>query len=536
MRTAARAMSTVRGLGKDESGMTLGLTMVMIVLIGVMGAGLLTFVSTDLNTVLEVNRGQRAFEVADAGVGVAKRQLTLDCQASSTCIDHYDDLNGGVVGTQDYQWSAVRGGVTLNDLNGDSDPEDYVTVRIDYRYLTDDFKVVSTGNYGVAKRKIEAIFKGVGGAGTGSGIGHPVYYTPSSIKILGPTVTLKGISMFSTRDILMPDLSSYTAFKDDYEGASGGVFHVPNTKDDLGDWNSTAYPAATRGFWNTVGRLGRPGWKSPCDKSSKGCEQPGFAAQGKICSFTSTSPGTDLGRCGSSPSIADGVYGYDSTTGPRIAPLDFVTGYPEACPTAADPANPRLLATRGNNLTFCAKNPVTKNPNDADTIAYPFPRPTPNDLRLRGYAQETGNYYKGTAPNWDGVTWGDNKVIFIDAENSTLPFTTSNSANNKGILVVWCGDLQLNAKFQGIILNLYGNDLPGATTCGPERGIFKNNGQDFSGWLYAEGGTATKAGVELAPNSSVGPLPGATWNFYNDAFSGGPPTSFQIHGWRELYQ
>jgi hypothetical protein len=53
--------------------MTMGLAMMMILLIGVMGAGLLTFVSKDLNTVLEVNRGQRAFEVADAGIGVAKQ-------------------------------------------------------------------------------------------------------------------------------------------------------------------------------------------------------------------------------------------------------------------------------------------------------------------------------------------------------------------------------------------------------------------------------------------------------------------------------
>ena len=55
--------------------MTMALAIMMIVLIGVMGAGLLTFVSRDLNTVIEENRGQRAFEVADAGIEAAKRQL-----------------------------------------------------------------------------------------------------------------------------------------------------------------------------------------------------------------------------------------------------------------------------------------------------------------------------------------------------------------------------------------------------------------------------------------------------------------------------
>ena len=68
-------MRTARRLVKDESGMTMALAVIMIVLIGVMGAGLLTFVSRDLNTVIEENRGQRAFEVADAGIAAAKRQL-----------------------------------------------------------------------------------------------------------------------------------------------------------------------------------------------------------------------------------------------------------------------------------------------------------------------------------------------------------------------------------------------------------------------------------------------------------------------------
>jgi hypothetical protein len=32
-------------------------------------------------------------------------------------------------------------------------------------------------------------------------------------------------------------------------------------------------------------------------------------------------------------------------------------------------------------------------------------------------------------------------------------------------------------------------------------------------------------------------LPNANrWSFFNDAFTGIPPTSFQIKGWRELYE
>ena len=68
----------IQRLARDESGMTMGLAIMMILLISVMGAGLPTFVSRDLNSVIEENRGQRAFEVADAGIEAVKRQLASD--------------------------------------------------------------------------------------------------------------------------------------------------------------------------------------------------------------------------------------------------------------------------------------------------------------------------------------------------------------------------------------------------------------------------------------------------------------------------
>lgn len=71
---------------RDESGMTMALVVVMIVLIGVMGAGLLTFVQRDLENVIEVNRGQKAVEVADVGVQAAKRQLI-----ANSFPDQYND-------------------------------------------------------------------------------------------------------------------------------------------------------------------------------------------------------------------------------------------------------------------------------------------------------------------------------------------------------------------------------------------------------------------------------------------------------------
>jgi type II secretory pathway component PulK len=65
----------VRRVVEDESGMVMGLAVIMVALIGVIGAGLLTLVVTDLHATIEANRGQRAFEMADAGVEVAKARL-----------------------------------------------------------------------------------------------------------------------------------------------------------------------------------------------------------------------------------------------------------------------------------------------------------------------------------------------------------------------------------------------------------------------------------------------------------------------------
>jgi hypothetical protein len=73
----------------DESGMTMGLTVIMLLLIGVMGAGLLTFVSRDLNSVLQANQGGQAQEMADAGLSAAKRHLSI----MDALPSHYETAN-----------------------------------------------------------------------------------------------------------------------------------------------------------------------------------------------------------------------------------------------------------------------------------------------------------------------------------------------------------------------------------------------------------------------------------------------------------
>src|SRR5215212_6545970 len=103
-------MKIARRFVKDESGMTLALAIMMIVLIGVMGAGLLSFVNRDLNTVVEENRGQRAFEMADAGVNAARRQLASDCANNTGCQTNYNDPTSPFSGAEDKSWSEAKGG------------------------------------------------------------------------------------------------------------------------------------------------------------------------------------------------------------------------------------------------------------------------------------------------------------------------------------------------------------------------------------------------------------------------------------------
>src|SRR5215204_4022368 len=516
-------MRTARRLLKDESGMTMGLAVIMIVLLGVMGAGLLTFVSRDLNTVVEENRGQRAFEVADAGIGVAKRQLSLDCATNITCKDHYDD-GASVVGPQDFQWSAARGGQTLNDLDETDSTSDSVNVTI--RHLDSatgayDFRVISTGTYGPAKRKIEAIFKGITASGGGSGLGHPIYYTKSSVSIEADPVlggiTLDQISMFSEKDIIIQGLQTPEAFEADYSDPNSGVIKVAGGSDALGDWNSenTKY-FDNPGPWNTRGRIKTTvKVTGPKDKPKESVQtdpfiDPGFAAEGKMCGFVALD--TTTGVCDlTASSVADGVSSYDRTTG-LLAP-DGITPN----------SNPRPVVLNGagtdvaEKCTFMAKPfpPDNGAYNNECYISYPFPRPTPKPDRLKQVAQEadtpTDRHYWDVATDgiptltdWEtlfpacpNLTTPDaadclKRVVFVDAQNQILHFDTNNSARNQGVLVVWNGDLQLDKTFKGVILNLNGNGSAfGASNCDggscADQGLFSNNGQFCQCWLYSEG-------------------------------------------------
>jgi hypothetical protein len=194
----------IRRLVKDETGVALGLAIIMIVLIGVMGAGLLVFVSNDLNAVIEVNQGQKAVEAADAGVQAAIRQLLSDATVT---------LYGKTSGTS--PWSTNNGGKNLT-FNGntvnvkiqylspstaasqltdtDHAPELVPSGQSDYPKPKDYFKITSEGTTGEAKRKIEAIY-------VTEDINVPKgYYTPGNVTISG-SANIQNVSIFALGDV-----------------------------------------------------------------------------------------------------------------------------------------------------------------------------------------------------------------------------------------------------------------------------------------------------------------------------------------------
>jgi hypothetical protein len=240
----------IRRLVRDESGMTMGLTVIMIVLIGVMGAGLLTFVQNDLSSVIESNQGQTALNLADAGVQAAKRHLLIDANVRNydgdpttgtapggespwSCVDDASnvctagsgkliDLGAGA-GTSTRVWiKYLEASDTPSELSHpDHAPEMVPTGKSDYEFGRDFFKVISEGRAGNARRKIEAIYQTYD-------LGAPrAYFSQGNITLSG-TADVEHISVFSLLNVTVNGGASVSG--EDY--AYGNWLNSPwNTRD-----------------------------------------------------------------------------------------------------------------------------------------------------------------------------------------------------------------------------------------------------------------------------------------------------------------
>ena len=157
---------------RDESGVALGLAVIVVVLIGVLAAGLLATLRSDLEATAQANRGQRALHLAEAGAQAAAAQLRADADPA-----HYD-----ADGSDNTRWAYVSpdGGPPGETLTLDGGSAG-VTIRYlipartaeqqgDARYAPkrvpaglpdypdgDFFLAVSEGSAGETRRKVEVI-------------------------------------------------------------------------------------------------------------------------------------------------------------------------------------------------------------------------------------------------------------------------------------------------------------------------------------------------------------------------------------------
>jgi hypothetical protein len=555
---------------RDESGMTMGLTVIMILLIGVMGAGLLAFVQRDLQSVIEVNRGQKALDIAEAGVQAAKAHLRIDsfrqhydtnrandCQAVfetfndedgnpvvhepggprvggdnwSKATDIWTDPDGFCIGTSTRSAAAVgvnknfAGGkfhVTIecydqfNDLGPEcvggagAAPESNVPAS-DRKF----FKITSTGYDNTAGdgaiRKVEAIYYT-------SKKGHlPMsYFTPGNINFAGVgTITVKKLSLFAGGNITGTQSGSGTPIAD---RCTPALYR---------NWNVSPY--------NTAPRIAT---SDPCPaqpdppEGANAIVGAGFGAVGLVCGTAQCSTPAD--------SVADGRNDYDSTTNTQD----------NGNPPAPDPP----LEGQGTKFVYkedAAGNPAPKRALTGTEISFPFdpgtslePGQTHTiiglDLQeeMARAADAQGSYFCFNSPgcptatthtintaDWPTTSEVERVVYFVDGADVVFKVNSNqfpgNTGNNnpvaRGILVVRGGDLQMNNAsngFEGLII-VIGN--------GSDTGNYDQGGNVQLDGYAAASGTVTIHG-SINPSSSVDYTNLST--FYD----------VKLWSWRELYQ
>jgi hypothetical protein len=242
---------------KDESGIALGLAVMMVVLVGVMGAGLLVFVRNDLEAVIEVNQGQRAFETTEAGVQAAKRQLLSNATEAAynktTGTSPWSPNNGGKNLTFNGNTVNVKiqyllpSTTSLQLSDPDYAPELVPSGQTEYPALKDYFKVIAEGKAGNARRKIEAIFL-TEDTGVPQG-----YYTPGSITIAG-SACVDGVSIFALGDVTLSGAGGCTL-------PDGSKSHLKGTDLAYGNWYKPPFntTARTNTTWGTDAGIGAVG-------------------------------------------------------------------------------------------------------------------------------------------------------------------------------------------------------------------------------------------------------------------------------------
>jgi hypothetical protein len=496
----------LKRLVNDESGVALGLAVVMIVLIGVMGAGLLVFVRNDLEAVVEVNQGQRAADVADAGLHAASQQILgnklrahYDVEDASICNTDANDPDDSIDSANDIQrspsgenWAPAAGQtrdfaggqftVTIQWLSPDT------TAPVGCRAPktgtlpdgTEYFRAISTGKHGGAIRKVEAIYE------TYSLNVPRAYYTPGKINIAG-TACIGSVSLFTSN-------TATDAIDFDGSGGCSGGGHLRGPDLAYGDWNQPPY--------NTTPR------------------------SGPNCSMT-RADGTVVTKTCAGVAAVGGVK--DST---RLGSLDY-----------ASTTCPKFVKDPVNDSSSCATSPTK--------MTFPFDLASQPDAdRLCDEARAQGNYVTDNTtstttdfPNAKFPAWpnpsSNHTVVcyeFTNIGNShTLRWTVSGNETlaapydackgpiRKGTLVIRNGGFSIKsgsnvALFRGVVVTR-GPEATQNSEVG-DAALTGNNCLD--GFINSTGTIKIAGAVIPASSEQANDRPG----FYG----------VRTWSWRELYQ
>ena len=546
----------------DESGMTMALAVIMIVLIGVMGAGLLTFVSRDLNTVLQANQGQQAQEMADAGLAAAKRHLSItdalpssyDTTNTADNSPWYDDEdNHGASGqTLTFNGDEVLVGIRYldvsttedeardpdnapevlptyskvvngdpevdpcNDADGDGidddtndDEHEFDPDACNYQNGRNYFRVTVRGGSGDALRQVQAIYQ------TENFGSVPLsYYASRNIDFNGNATTMENQSLFAAGNIINLRPQNITGIDHSY-----------------GDWANLPGNAGPNGF-NATQRT---------DYQGARVFAAGAAAVGTITYDPNSTNTTQKNPSTAQVASNSQVYGYrdyDRDTDTELMP-----------PLAVASQRPEFAI---NNWGDLANQPSTK-------MTYPFAPPDPAEdaqamAILKEKAQVQGLYFRpapGSNFNIDTPPYPansnlQNTVMFVEFAGGTddSPIygakghaeyrATSSDADNlvKGTIVVMNGDLKINNSaddFQGaMIVRDAINDGAADNTAincndnGPLMDYCASGNVNVQGWVNVQ------SDIKLA---------GTADGFLPDEMSSGLSSLVKVsqYSWRECY-
>jgi type II secretory pathway pseudopilin PulG len=528
----------IHRLIRDESGMTMALTVIMIVLIGVMGAGLLVFVRNDLEAVVEVNRGQQALEMADAGIEAARKHLsTVDARPEN--FDDDPDTNSDDT-TDNSEWSD-DGSPKQLDFDGDGNSEISVAIQYLIPSTTPDeasqpnnapevlppddgdpatvraypnnrnyFRVTVQGRSGSVLRQLQAIYRT-------ENFDLPVAFYATRNISLGGSTTINGISLFANCYLI-----------------GLRAEHLSGNDQAYGDWVTIPATGNPNGY-NSVARDGEAAGAAALGgpdalEGNPDCPTPpsGAAASGIDYDPTGTSAGETRQKARTATPQRYGVLDFDRDSEPT---RDFE-----------------------RNTWRTPENPTNDQP--SDTITFPFKTGDATadaDLisALKQKARDQGNYIRtpsgstfdineGTGPDDYPNPSTLETVYFVEFAEGTddspiygskglaryLANTSDADRKVKGTLVVVNGDLEFTVNsaddFQGVVI-VRDSVSPGSATTESQVTKFTKGGNiQLEGFASVEGDMSLSGTVD-------GILPGPLVN--------GIPGLFKVSlwSWRECY-